>query len=179
MTDDCGDIRAFLNSGARLSLLADSPIPVLVVGWSGTWEGLTVELGLCSLEWQVIGEPRDEIGEYYKRCVELARLDVILRYGCDVIPTNSPLWASQLLYKPIEYGGDDKIMMFFDPPCLQPEPGAFHYFTIPGDPWAALKGIFIMGEDHDRLCSTVKEALEKSEAFKWSLKGSGRVIESA
>src|ERR1700728_3031567 len=168
-------IREFLNLGAQLELLSDTPIPILVIGWPGGWSDDALEDGLSALEWYFFGLPRENIGPQYKRCVELDRLDDILENGMDVLPTDSPSWAAQLLYKPLEYGGDEKIMLFFDPLCLKLD-STFHEFVIQGDPWTALKGIFVMGADHQRLCQIVNDALSRSTKPQWALKGRERII---
>jgi hypothetical protein len=168
-------IRDFLSAGGKITVLADSPIPLLVISWSGSLEGDPFESWLSYVEWHAIGPPRAGIGDCYKRCVSVDRLGDILSNGCDVIPTNAPIWAAQRMYKSLEYGGDSKVMMFFDPLCIQAHVKTSHDCRIIGDPWTALKGIFVMGANHDEVCRTTQNELERTGTLQWSLYGSGQI----
>lgn len=52
------------------------------------------------------------------RGVGVDRLPIILDHGCDVLPTDSPIYVSDIV-KAAEYGGEIMAMQFFDPARLQ------------------------------------------------------------
>ncbi len=62
------------------------------------------------------------------RCVEIGRLPVILRQGCDVEPKDAVMWIDKSSSRALEYGGEQKVLMIFDIRRTEPS-----YQQVPAD----------------------------------------------
>ncbi len=99
--------------GVVVTWAATTPVPLLVLKGSGGW--LKYENALFNLALHL---PRASGGEATWpsfRCVDVARLPVILRTGCDVEPSNAVLFVDHSASKALEYGDrTNKVMLLFD-----------------------------------------------------------------
>lgn len=108
-----------LAPGARVSQLQPAPCMLLLASWpqAGDMRVLarTINILLASLS-KASGR---RYLDAFVRCCCLDRLDTILKNGVDVEPPDSVIWVDQSISKPLEYGGDEKVMMMFDPGKLE------------------------------------------------------------
>ena len=114
------DLDGLQKAGVHWKLAATTPTPILLVEWTEYWDSWEFQkaIGSLMLGWDEMvngGFPHST-----KRCVNIDRLPMIVRNGCDVEPTDSVLWVDQHLDKVLEYGGDEKVMMLFKEDRTQP-----------------------------------------------------------
>ncbi len=107
-------INAVREAGAQCEFVASHPRPILLIEWKRDWRDEDFDTALMFLTF-AIGEVSggSEIGSIV-RCVGIERLDVILRQGCDVEPSDAVLWTDMFSSKALEYGGTEKVLMVFD-----------------------------------------------------------------
>jgi hypothetical protein len=100
-----------------LELVSDAPITILVSPrLRENRADLSAALGFIaskSLQKRIGGT------EVLFRAVEITKLGQVIRTGCDVVPSNAPLFASDYASKAWEYGGTNKVVMVFERARLQ------------------------------------------------------------
>ena len=102
---------------AYLEVLADAPYTILVSPHRpANYSDLGATLQFIAGE---VLQRSADAPEVLFRSVELSRLHQVIHTGCDVVPSNAPLFASQCASKALEYGGPEKVVMVFDPARLE------------------------------------------------------------
>jgi|SRR5689334_15979013 hypothetical protein len=91
----------------RIYHLQSGALPILIVGAASN---LRKEAAKLAESWFF----KNGIIPCQCRGVNLDRLPDILRNGCDVYPTNSPMFMAADFGKAIEYGGDSQVIQIFD-----------------------------------------------------------------
>jgi len=100
----------------QFEVLAEAPLTLLI---SLPRDNRVSDLGPCLtfLAEKALRRDSDDPPLRY-RCVELSRLETIIRTGCDVVPSDSPIYAA-CLDKALEYGGYNRVVQVFDPQGLE------------------------------------------------------------
>lgn len=100
----------------QLEVLAEDPFTILVStpGQNGV---SALDHCLSFLAGKALRRGEDDLHLLF-RCVALTRLGRIIRTGCDVVPSNAPIYAA-CSGKALEYGGFNKVLQVFDPTKLE------------------------------------------------------------
>jgi hypothetical protein len=100
--------------GMTCTLVATSPRPLVVVGWQGAWLDHEFDTAIMLLVTDLAELITGSGTCPCVRCVELERLETVLKSGCDVSPTDAVIWTDKFPSKSLEYGGDTKVMLILD-----------------------------------------------------------------
>jgi len=100
----------------QFEVLAEAPLTFLI---SQPPETRVTDLAPCLtfLAGKALRRATDDPSLLF-RCVEIDRLEMIIRTGCDVVPSDSALYAA-CLDKALEYGRYNKVVQVFDPQKLE------------------------------------------------------------
>jgi hypothetical protein len=112
-------LQELVNLGAQVSWLAHQPVPLLALGWAGSHLDQAFEQAVFMLGVQLSDAFGRDVGWPSFRCVGLDRLPVLLRSGSDVEPSNSVIFVDRSASKALEYGGNDKLLLLYDPEQLR------------------------------------------------------------
>ena len=104
-------------SSVDLEILADTPYTILVASRTREESGELMG-GLKFIASKAL-QRRVEAPALLFRSVDIERLGQVFQNGCDVVPTDAPLFATEYGGKALEYGGTDKVVMVFDPSKLR------------------------------------------------------------
>jgi hypothetical protein len=104
-------------SAVDIEILADTPYTILVASQTREESGELLG-GLKFIASKALQRKLDAPKLLF-RSVKIERLGHVFRTGCDVVPTDAPIFATEYSGKALEYGGSDKVIMVFDPSKLQ------------------------------------------------------------
>jgi len=104
-------------SAVNIEILADTPYTILVESQTREDSGELLE-GLELIASKALKRSKDAPNLLF-RSVKLQKLGQVIRTGCDVTPSDAPLFATEYTRKALEYGGSGKVILVFDPKKLQ------------------------------------------------------------
>jgi hypothetical protein len=104
-------------SDVDLAILADTPYTILVT-FRTPKKSAELMGGLKFIASKALQRKVDAPALLF-RSVDIEQLGQVFRTGCDVVPSDAPLYATEYGGKALEYGGTDKVIMVFDPSKLQ------------------------------------------------------------
>lgn len=101
----------------ELEFLGDSPVAISVAPTSGELDSNFCNALTFILD-KLLGDSANGSKVLF-RAVRLANLERTLTTGCDVVPSDSPIFASEFVGKAFEYGGGNKAVLAYDATLLK------------------------------------------------------------